>query len=414
MKYLKKDKQIYKILQNELRRQKQGLEMIASENYTSAAVLEAMGTVLTNKYSEGYPGKRYYSGNQFIDEIENLAIERAQRLFGAEHANVQPHSGTQANMAVYLALLNPGDKILAMNLAHGGHLSHGAPVSFSGKFYKNAFYGVAKKTEQLDYKEILETAQREAPKLIIAGGSAYPRQIDFKKFREIADSVEAYLMVDMAHFAGLVAAKLHPNPIPYADVVTSTTHKTLAGPRGGFILCKKHLAEKIDKAVFPGIQGGPLENIIAAKAVCFGEALKPTFKKYQQQVIANAKVLAETLIINGLELVSGGTDTHLVLVKLNNLGIGGQLAEEILSKVGIYTNKNLIPYDTKKASDPSGLRLGTPALTTRGMKEKEMEIIGNIIAELLKNPKSLKIQEKAKKQVAQLTKQFPIYKNLKY
>jgi glycine hydroxymethyltransferase len=414
MKYLKKDKQIYKILQNELLRQKSGLEMIASENYTSPAVLEAMSSVLTNKYSEGYPGKRYYSGNQFVDEVENLAIERAKKLFGAEHANVQPHSGTQANMAVYLALLNPGDKILAMNLAHGGHLSHGAPVSFSGKFYKNAFYGVNKNTEEINYDEVLEIAQREAPKLIIAGGSAYPRAIDFQKFRKIADSVNAVLMVDMAHFAGLVAAKLHPDPIPYADVVTSTTHKTLAGPRGGFILCKKYLAEKIDKAVFPGIQGGPLENIIAAKAVCFGEALKPSFKKYQEQVIKNAKALAAALRNNGLELVSGGTDTHLVLVKLNNLGIGGQLAEETLSKVDIYTNKNLIPYDTKKAADPSGLRLGTPALTTRGMKEKEMKIIGNMIAELLKNPSDLKIQEKAKKQVRQLTKEFPIYKNLKY
>jgi glycine hydroxymethyltransferase len=414
MKYLKKDKQIYNAIANELERQKNGLEMIASENYTSGAVLEAMSTVLTNKYSEGYPGKRYYSGNQFIDEIENLAIERAIKLFGAEHANVQPHSGSQANMAVYLALLNPGDKIMAMDLAHGGHLSHGAPVNFSGKLYKNTFYGVDGKTEQLDYKEILETVQREAPKLIIAGATAYPRQIDFQKFREIADSVKAYLMVDMAHFAGLVAAKLHPDPVPYADVVTSTTHKTLAGPRGGFILCKKYLAEKIDKAVFPGIQGGPLENIIAAKAVCFGEALKPNFITYQKQVIVNAKALAEALINNGIELVSGGTDTHLILVKLTNLGIGGQLAEEVLSSSGIYANKNLIPYDTKKAFDPSGLRLGTPALTTRGMKEKEMIIIGNLISELLKNPKDIKIREKAKKQVAKLTKQFPIYKNLKY
>ncbi|MBN1325843.1 serine hydroxymethyltransferase [Candidatus Falkowbacteria bacterium] len=414
MKNLKKDKQLYKLLQSELQRQKNGLEMIASENYTSPAVLEAMGTVLSNKYSEGYPGKRYYSGNQFIDEIENLAIERAKKLFGAEHANVQPHSGSQANMAVYLAILNPGDKIMALNLAHGGHLSHGAPVNFSGKLYKNTFYGVDKDTEQINYKEILELAQREAPKLIIAGATAYPRQIDFQKFREIADSIKAYLMVDMAHFAGLVAAKVHPDPIPYADVVTSTTHKTLAGPRGGFILCKKYLAEKIDKAVFPGIQGGPLENIIAAKAICFGEALKPTFKTYQKQVIANAKILAQTLIQNKLELVSKGTDTHLVLLKLNNLSIGGQLAEEVLARVGIYTNKNLIPFDTRKALDPSGLRLGTPALTTRGMKEKEMKIIGNLIAEILKNPKDTKIQEKAKKLVAKLTKKFPIYKNLKY
>jgi glycine hydroxymethyltransferase len=414
MKYLKNDKQVYKAVQNELKRQKQGLEMIASENYTPEAVLEAMATVLTNKYSEGYPGKRYYGGNQFVDEIENLTIERATKLFGAEHANVQPHSGTQANMAVYLALLQPGDKILAMNLAHGGHLSHGAPVNFSGKLYKIGFYGVDPKTEQINYDQVLEIAQREAPKLVIAGGSSYPRQIDFQKFRKIADSVNAKLMVDMAHFAGLVAAKVHPNPVPYADVITSTTHKTLAGPRGGFILCKKYLAEKIDKAVFPGIQGGPLENIIAAKAVCFGEASKPSFITYQKQVLANAKALAECLINNGLELVSGGTDTHLILIKLNNLKIGGKQAEELLANVNIYTNKNLIPFDTKPATDPSGLRLGTPTLTTRGMKEKQMKIIGNLIAELLKNPDNLKIQENTKKQVTQLTKQFPIYKDLKY
>ncbi|MDD5341104.1 MAG: serine hydroxymethyltransferase [Patescibacteria group bacterium] len=414
MKYLKTDKQVYAAVQKELARQKDGLEMIASENYASQAVLEASGSVLMNKYSEGQIGKRYYSGNQFIDEAESLAIERAKKLFGAEHVNVQPHSGSQANMAVYLALLNPGDKILAMNLAQGGHLSHGSHLNFSGKIYKVAFYGVDKNTEEINYGNVLEIAQREAPKLIIAGGSAYARQIDFEKFKKIADAVNAKLMVDMAHFAGLVVAKLHPDPIPYADVITSTTHKTLAGPRGGFILCKKYLAEKIDKAVFPGIQGGPLENIIAAKAVCFAEAMKPTFKKYQQQVIKNASVLAATLINNGFELVSGGTDTHLILLKLTNLRLGGQQAEEILARVGIYTNKNLIPFDARKAADPSGLRLGTPALTTRGMKEKEMKIIGNLISELLKNHEDAIIQEKAKKQVAQLTHQFPIYKDLKY
>ncbi|MCX6744978.1 MAG: serine hydroxymethyltransferase, partial [Candidatus Parcubacteria bacterium] len=360
------DKQIANLIIAETKRQQDGLAMIASENYASPAVLEAMGTVLSNKYAEGYPGKRYYSGNQIIDQIESLAISRAEKLFGADHANVQPHSGSQANQAVYLALLNPGDRILAMDLASGGHLSHGAKVNQAGKFYDVYFYGVAKETQLINYDDVLQLAKLHKPKLIIAGGSAYPRQINFDRFRQIADAVGAYLLVDMAHFAGLVATGLHPDPVPFADVVTSTTHKTLRGPRGGLILCTKKLAEQIDKAVFPGIQGGPLENIIAAKAVCFKEANLALFKKYQTQVMSNAKILALVFANDEIKVISGGTDTHLVLLDLSSINMSGSPAQAVLESVGIYANKNMIPFDTRMPKDPSGLRLGTAALTTRG------------------------------------------------
>lgn len=415
MKYLaKSDSQINNLIAEELDRQKNELEMIASENYASEAVLETMGTALSNKYSEGYPGKRYYGGNQIIDKIEQLAINRVKSLFKAEHANVQPHSGSQANQAVYLALLNPGDKILAMDLACGGHLSHGSKLSLTGKFFDVYFYGVAKETGLINYDDVLKLAKIHKPKLVIAGGSSYPRQLNFDKFREIADSVGAYLLVDMAHFAGLVAAEVHPNPIPFADVVTSTTHKTLRGPRGGLILCKKRLSEQIDKAVFPGMQGGPLDHIIAAKAVCFKEAATQKFKKYQEQIIRNAKILSLVFANNDIKLISDGTDTHLILIDVTSIGLSGGQAEKILEKIGIIANKNLIPYDSRPAKDPSGLRLGTPALTTRGMKENEIKTIGQIICDILKNPNDMKVREKSKKQIKDLTKKFPIYKDLMY
>jgi glycine hydroxymethyltransferase len=408
----KQDKQIATLIQAETKRQQDGLAMIASENYASEAVLEAMGTVLSNKYAEGYLNKRYYSGNQIIDQIESLAISRAEKLFGADHANVQPHSGSQANQAVYLALLNPGDKILAMDLASGGHLSHGAKVNQTGKFFDVYFYGVDKETGLINYDDVLKLAKIHKPKLIIAGGSAYPRQINFDRFRQIANSVGAYLLVDMAHFAGLVAAGLHPDPIPFADVVTSTTHKTLRGPRAGLILCTKKFSEQIDKAVFPGIQGGPLENMIAAKAVCFKEASLASFKKYQQQVISNAKILALVFANNNIKVISGGTDTHLVLLDLSSIGMSGSPAQTVLESVGIYANKNLIPFDTRPAKDPSGLRLGTAALTTRGMKEKEMKVIGQAICDLLKNPTNANTSKKVQVLVKSLTKKFPIYSDL--
>jgi len=413
------DPEIAKIIQQELDRQRQGAEMIASENFVSVAVLEAAGSVLTNKYSEGYPDKRYYSGNQFIDLAEKLAIERVKKLFGAEHANVQPHSGSQANAEAYMALVNLGDTILGFSLAHGGHLTHGHPVNFSGKFYHFVSYGVNKETETIDYDEVRKQAHEHRPKIILAGASAYPRQIDFEKFRQIADEVGAYLMVDMAHIAGLVAAKIHNDPLPYADVVTSTTHKTLRGPRGAIILSKtldrlhpddkKNLAQKIDSAVFPGSQGGPLEHIIAAKAVAFGEALQPDFVDYQKQIIANAKVLAETLQQGGLRLVSGGTDNHLILTDVSSVNLGGQEAEDLLHESLIYVNKNLIPFDQRKPMDPSGIRLGTPALTTRGLKEKEMTQIGQIIVGVLTKKIST---DQAKNQVTELIKQFPLYTEL--
>lgn len=423
MSFLSKfDPEIANAIENEINRQRSGLEMIASENIVSRAVLEAMGTPLTNKYSEGYPGKRYYGGNQFIDVAENLALERAKKIFGAEHANVQPHSGSQANAAAYLALLNPGDKILAMNLAHGGHLSHGSPVNFSGKFYNVVFYGVNKETGRIDMDEVRKIAVAEKPKLILTGASAYPREIDFAAFRKIADEVGAYLLADIAHIAGLVAAKIHPDPIPVCDVVTTTTHKTLRGPRGALILCKtedrlrpddkKNLAQKIDSAVFPGMQGGPLEHIIAAKAVAMLEALQPDFIEYQKQIVKNAKILAETILAGGLKLVSGGTDNHLILINLTETGLGGKQVEDALGAVEIYVNKNMIPYDTRKPTDPSGIRLGTPALTTRGMKEEEMKLIGEMILKIIKNISDEKIKKEVRESVRELVMKFPIYPEL--
>lgn len=404
---LNSDPQISKIIEQEINRQKTGLGLIASENLVSESVLEALGSPLTNKYSEGYPGKRYYGGNEFIDKIENLAIERAKQLFGAEHANVQPHSGSQANMAAYFAFLEPHDKVMAMSLAFGGHLTHGHKVNFSGQFYNFIHYGV-NKDGFLDYDEIRALAKKEKPKMIVAGYTAYPREIDFKIFREIADEVNAYLMVDMAHIAGLVAGKVHSNPIPYADVITSTTHKTLRGPRGAIILCEEKYEKQIDKAVMPGIQGGPLEHVVAAKAVAFREALEPEFKNYAEQIIKNAKQLAKSLLKEGFDIVSGGTDNHLILLDLTNLNITGKEAESTLEEVGIYTNKNLIPYDKRKPANPSGLRIGTPTLTTRGFKEEDMKVIAKLIADLLKN----KIKEnKAQQIVKELTEKYPIYKS---
>ncbi|MFA5413480.1 MAG: serine hydroxymethyltransferase [Patescibacteria group bacterium] len=423
MSFLSKfDPEIADAIENEINRQRSGLEMIASENIVSRAVLEAMGTPLTNKYSEGYPGKRYYGGNQFIDVSENLAIDRAKKIFGAEHANVQPHSGSQANAAAYLALINPGDKILAMNLAHGGHLSHGSPVNFSGKFYNVVFYGVNKDTGRIDMDEVRKIALAEKPKLILTGASAYPREIDFAAFRKIADEVGAYLMADIAHIAGLVAAKIHSDPIPVCDVVTTTTHKTLRGPRGALILSKiadrlrpedkKNLAQKIDSAVFPGMQGGPLEHIIAAKAVAFLEALQPDFIEYQKQIVKNAKVLADTLLAGGLKLVSGGTDNHLILIDLTDTGLGGKQVEDALGEVEIYVNKNMIPYDTRKPLDPSGIRLGTPALTTRGMKEEEMKLVGEMIVKIIKNISDENIKKEVRESVHGLVTKFPLYPGL--
>jgi glycine hydroxymethyltransferase len=403
---------VYEAIRNELGRQKYGLELIPSENFASQAVLEAQGSVLTNKYSEGYPGKRYYGGNQFIDVTETLAIERAKKLFGAEHANVQPHAGAQANMAAYFAFLEIGDKMMGLNLSMGGHLTHGSPVNFSGKWYKIVAYNVDKETHLLNYDEIKKQAIAEKPKLIQCGYTAYPRLIDFKAFREICDESGAYLMADIAHIAGLIAGGVHPSPVPYADVVTTTTHKTLRGPRGAIILCKKQYAEKIDKAVFPGLQGGPLEHVIAAKAVCFKEAMQPSFKEYAKQIVKNAKALADELMGQGFKLVSGGTDNHLILMDLTNKGITGKEAQEVLDSVGITANKNTIPYDTQKPFITSGLRLGTPALTTRGMKESEMKEVGVMIAKVLGNKGDSAILEKVRAEVKALAERFPLYKSL--
>ena len=415
MKHLsKQDKPIYQAIKNELNRQKSGLVMIPSENFTSPAVLEAMASVLNNKYAEGYPKSRYYTGNQYIDEIENLAIERAKKLFKAEHANVQPHSGTTANLAIYFALLKPGDKILSLNLAHGGHLSHGSKVSLVSQIYQIVHYNVDPKTHLLNYDEIKKIAQEEKPQLIISGYSSYPRKVDFKKISAIAKEVGAYHLADVSHIAGLIIAGEHQNPFPEADVVMTTTHKTLRGPRGAIILCEKELAAKIDKAVFPGTQGGPFEHIIAAKAVCFNEALTDKFITDQKQTVINAQALAQSLIENGITLITGGTDTHLILIDCRPLKISGKEAATLLAEVGIYTNANVVPYDDNPPANPSGLRLGTPALTTQGMKEKEMRIIGQVIAGLLKNPQDEKIKIQAKELVKNLTVQFPIYKELKY
>jgi glycine hydroxymethyltransferase len=406
------DPEVYEAISKELNRQRYGLELIPSENFTSPAVLEAQGSVLTNKYSEGYPNKRYYGGNQFIDVMETLAIERAKKLFGAEHANVQPHSGSQANMAAYFAFLEIGDRMMGLSLTHGGHLSQGSPVNFSGKWYKIIPYYLDKETQMLDYDAIKRIAEQEKPKLIQCGYTAYPRVIDFKAFREIADAVGAYFMVDMAHIAGLIAGEAHPSPLPYADVITSTTHKTLRGPRGALILCKEKYAVSIDKAVFPGLQGGPLDHVIAAKAVCFKEAMQPSFKEYAKQIVKNAKALADELMNQGFKLVSGGTDNHLILIDLTNKGMTGKEAQELLDSVGITANKNTIPYDTQKPFITSGLRLGTPPLTTRGMKEGEMKEVGAMIAKVLGNKGDAAVLEKVRGEVRALCEKFPLYKSL--
>ncbi|HHT84226.1 MAG: serine hydroxymethyltransferase [Bacillota bacterium] len=403
------DPQIKEVLDNEEKRQLNVIELIASENMVSKAVLEAAGSVLTNKYAEGYPGRRYYGGCEFVDVAETLAQDRAKQIFGAAHANVQPHSGSQANTAVYFAALKPGDTVLGMNLAHGGHLTHGSPVNISGKYYNFVSYGVNPETEVIDFDQVRALAKQHKPKMIVAGGSAYPRTIDFEMFRAIADEVDALLMVDMAHFAGLVAAGLHPSPVPYADFVTTTTHKTLRGPRGGMILCTEEWAQPVDKAVFPGIQGGPLMHIIAAKAVAFKEALEPAFKQYQEQILRNARALADGLLSRGYRLVSGGTDTHLILVDLTPKNMTGRRAETILDSVGITVNKNAIPFDKRKPTVTSGIRIGTPAVTTRGMKEADMEVIASLIdAALSSNGDEHKLETVAR-QVKELTDRYPFY-----
>ncbi|MDN6159964.1 MAG: serine hydroxymethyltransferase [Staphylococcus equorum] len=404
------DKEIYEVIQNEFNRQNNNIELIASENFVSEAVMEAQGSVLTNKYAEGYPNRRYYGGCEYVDVSETLAIERAKQLFGAEHVNVQPHSGSQANMAVYLVALEHGDTVLGMNLSHGGHLTHGSPVNFSGQFYNFVEYGVDKENEQIDYDEVLRVAKENKPKLIVAGASAYSRTIDFKRFKEIADEVGAKLMVDMAHIAGLVAVGLHQNPVEYADFVTTTTHKTLRGPRGGMILCKEEYKKQIDKKIFPGIQGGPLEHVIAGKAVAFGEALQDDFKTYQQQVVNNAKTLADTLTKEGYRVVSGGTDNHLVSVDVKgSVGITGKVAEETLDAVGITCNKNTIPFDQEKPFVTSGVRLGTPAATTRGFDEAAFEEVAKIISLVLRNPEDKKALDEGKERVKALTTKHPLY-----
>ncbi|MCW6034771.1 serine hydroxymethyltransferase [Spirulina subsalsa FACHB-351] len=408
------DPRVAEILNLELQRQRDHLELIASENFTSAAVLAAQGSVLTNKYAEGLPGKRYYGGCEFIDQVEQLAIDRAKELFGAASANVQPHSGAQANFAVFLTLLNPGDTIMGMDLSHGGHLTHGSPVNVSGKWFRVVQYGVSPETEQLDYESIRAIAKKEQPKLIICGYSAYPRIIDFAKFREIADEVGAYLMADIAHIAGLVATGHHPNPIPHCHVVTTTTHKTLRGPRGGLILTgDEELGKKLNKAVFPGTQGGPLEHVIAAKAVAFGEALKPEFKTYSGQVIANAQALAAGLVQRGFKIVSGGTDNHLMLVDLRSIGMTGKRADQLVSGVRITANKNTVPFDPESPFVTSGLRLGSPAMTTRGMAEAEFTEIANIIADRLLNPDDETVAEDCRRRVGALCDRFPLYDHLR-
>jgi glycine hydroxymethyltransferase len=403
----KADPELWQAIQGERRRQQTGLEMIASENYTSPAVLAAQGSVLTNKYAEGYPGRRYYGGCEFVDAAERLAIERALKLFGAEHANVQPHSGAAANMAVYFACLNPGDTILAMNLAHGGHLTHGMHLNFSGKLYKVVPYGVRREDERIDYDELAALAKEHRPKLLVAGASAYSRVIDFPRLAEIARDTGMLFMVDMAHIAGLVAGDQHPSPVPWADFVTSTTHKTLRGPRAGFVLCKKDWAAKVNQTVFPGIQGGPLMHVIAAKAIGFGEALQPAFKSYAAQIVANARALAFELQKREFRLVSGGTDNHLLLVDVNSRDLGGKQAEKVLDAAGITVNRNGIPFDTRPPLDPSGIRIGTPALTTRGMRETEMRQVGAWIGEVLAAPDDTAVQQRVRGQVMELCRQFP-------
>ena len=401
------DPEVFSGMEKELIRQRNNIELIASENIVSEAVMAAMGTHLTNKYAEGYSGRRYYGGCEFVDEVEDIAIDRAKKLFGAEHANVQPHSGANANLCVYVSLLEPGDTVLGMSLDHGGHLTHGSPVNMSGKFYNFVSYGVSKKTGMIDYDDVLEIAKECKPKLIVAGASAYPRIIDFKKFREIADEVGAILMVDMAHIAGLVAAGLHPSPVPYADIVTTTTHKTLRGPRGGLILCKEEFKKAINKAVFPGMQGGPLEHIIAAKAVCFGEALKPEFVDYQKQIVKNAKAMADTFTSRGVKMVSGGTDNHLILLDLTNTDMTGKELNDMLESVNITVNKNAIPFDPLKPSIASGIRIGTPAVTTRGFKEDDCIVVANLIADIIFNRE--KAFDNVSAEVKRLTEKYPLY-----
>ncbi|KKU08251.1 MAG: Serine hydroxymethyltransferase [Candidatus Magasanikbacteria bacterium GW2011_GWA2_45_39] len=422
------DNEVYELVKKETERQQHGLVMIPSENAASVSVLETMGTALSNKYAEGYPGKRYYTGNEYIDQIENLAIDRAKKLFNAEHANVQPNAGSGANLAIYFALLKPGDTVMGLNLAHGGHLTHGNPVNFSGMTYRFVSYGVNKETERIDLDEVRTIALREKPKMIVTGATAYPRQFDFEAFRKIADEVGAYLLADVSHFVGLCLAGVHPAPFPYADVVMTTTHKTLRGPRSAIILSKtadrlasapadpaaktKNLAQKIDSAVFPGTQGGPMEHIIAAKAVCFAEAMKPEFKIYQENIVKNAHALAKTLQEEGIRLVSGGTDNHLMLIDCTPLQITGKQGANALAELGIYTNFNTIPYDTRKPFDPSGIRLGTPTLTTRGMGVGEMQTIGRVIAGVLKNMTNETVREGARSVVQELTSRFPLYDEL--
>ncbi len=403
------DPEIAAAVEHEVRRQHEGLEMIASENFVSQAVLEAVGSVFTNKYAEGYPGKRYYGGCEFADVVENLARDRAKQLFGAEHANVQPHSGSQANAAAYMAVINPGDTILGLDLAHGGHLTHGHKLSFSGKLYRTTFYGVEKESERIDYDKLEAIAEKEKPKLIIAGGSAYPRIIDFPRMRQIADKVGAFLVVDMAHFAGLVAGGAHPSPVPHAHLVTTTTHKTLRGPRAGMILCQQQFAAAVDRSVFPGQQGGPLIHVIAGKAAAFREALEPGFQQYAQQVVANAKVLAETLMGEGYRVISGGTDTHLMLIDVFSRGILGSEAEFALHEAGITVNKNAIPYDTNPPMKPSGIRIGSPALTTRGMREPEMHTIGKWIAQALDQRNDPQTLRRIRGLVLEMVESFPLY-----
>lgn len=410
----KADPEVLNAMGLELKRQQNNIELIASENIVSEAVIEAMGSVLTNKYAEGYPGKRYYGGCEHVDIVEDIARDRAKELFGAEHVNVQPHSGAQANMAVYLAALKPGDTVLGMNLAHGGHLTHGSPVNASGLLYNFVAYGVQEDTFRIDYNEVRKAAFKHRPRLIVAGASAYPRTIDFEALASIANDVGALFMVDMAHIAGLVAAGLHPNPVPHAHFVTTTTHKTLRGPRGGMILTRKPWAAAIDKAVFPGSQGGPLMHVIAAKAVALGEALQPSFKTYAQNVVKNAQVLAETMIAEGLNIVSGGTDNHLMLIDTRNINITGKDAEHVLDSIGITVNKNAIPFDPTSPFVTSGIRIGTPAATSRGMDEEAMVEIGKIIAKTLKNAQDATVLEEAKRQVTALTDKFPLYPELKY
>jgi glycine hydroxymethyltransferase len=410
MSYLKEtDREIYEIIRKETERQANTLELIASENFVSEAVLEATGSVLTNKYAEGYPGKRYYGGCEFVDQAESLAIERAKKVFGAEHANVQPHSGSQANMAVYLAVMNPGDTMLGMNLSHGGHLTHGSPVNFSGKLFNVVAYGVREDTETIDFDQVRELALKHRPKLIVVGASAYPRTIDFRKFREIADEAGCMVMADIAHIAGMVAVGLHPNPVPYCEFVTTTTHKTLRGPRSGLILCREEQAKKLNSAIFPGIQGGPLMHVIAAKAVALKEAMTPSFRDYQAQILRNAAAMAKTLLGRGHRLVSGGTDNHLMLVNLKESTLTGKEGEAALESVGITVNKNTVPFETRSPFVTSGIRIGTPALTTRGMKEKEMETIGNWIADVLAAPADDTVRRKVAAEVRAMCDSFPLY-----